>query len=124
MATMDLTSYSGESFSIGGQITRPAAIGQAPPWPNYPGSAAGYTLTFTAKDKKADATPVVQRDNTAGGNVTLGNGGAWTVKLLSADTAGFTKTRMLIYEVTLEGPAGEATVVAEGTWKVEKSTSL
>jgi hypothetical protein len=127
MPDFDIQSESGEQFSIGGQITKPVTVGQPPPWPNYPTSATGFKLTFTAKRRKTDPTPLVKRDSVADPtNVSLANGGAWTVKLLAADTSLFTKTEELLYDVVLTEPGGGAdiTVVSEGTWTVEKSVGL
>ena len=42
MPDFDIDTASGESFSIGGQITRPLQAGDPPPWPNYPPSATGF----------------------------------------------------------------------------------
>jgi hypothetical protein len=126
MPDFDISSESGEQFSIGGQITKPATVGQAPPWPNYPSNAAGHKLTFTAKRRKSDVTPLVKRDNVADPtNVSLANGGLWSVKILTADTAAFAKTEELLYDVTLTEPSGgDITVISEGTWTVEKSVGL
>lgn len=113
-----LTSWSGEQFPVSGQVTKPAQIGDPPPWPNYPTSASGFTCVFTAKRKKSDATPIVQRA------CTLANGGAWAVTIQAADTSGFTQTEELVYDVTLIEPDGTRTVVAFGTWEVSKSVGL
>lgn len=127
MPDFDIQSESGEQFSIGGAITKPATVGQAPPWPAYPSNASGHKLTFTAKRRKTDTAPIVKRDNVAdAANVSLANGGVWSVKILAADTSGFTKTEELLYDVTLTEPGGGAdvTVISEGTWTVEKSVGL
>lgn len=104
-------------FSFGGQIRKPVTAEQAPPWPTYPTSATGYTLTFTAKRRRSDTTPLVQRTGT------VQNGGAWVVNVLGGDTSAFTRTENLSYDVVLTA-TGEATVVSEGSWLVEKSVGL
>jgi hypothetical protein len=125
MATFEIESKSGEEFSIGGQITKPVTVGQPPPWPNFPSNATGYLLGFVAKRNKGDAIAVINRDSAADpSSVVLGNGGAWTVKLLAADTTDFEKTEELLFDVTLIEPNGTRTVVCEGIWAVEKSVGL
>lgn len=125
MPDFNIGSKSGEQWSFGGQITKPVTAGQAPPWPNYPTSAAGFTLRFTAKRSKADTTPVVLKDSVANpADVILQNGGAYTVKIIAADTSGFTETELLAYDLALIEPDGTRTVVSEGTWRVEKSVGL
>jgi hypothetical protein len=121
----DINSESGEQFSFGGQITKPAAPGLPPPWPNYPTNAAGYTLRFTAKRRKEDTTPLVQKDSVANStDVTLASGGAWSVRILSADTTAFVRTEEMAYDVALLEPDGTKTIVSKGTWMVEKSVGL
>lgn len=118
-ASTDFPSESGEQFTLSGQITKPANPNDAPPWPAYPpGSVAGYSCVFTAKRRKSDAAPVVQRA------CTLLPGGTWSVVIQSTDTSGFTKTEELAYDVTLTEPDGTRTVVCKGTWSVGKSVGL
>lgn len=118
MADFDIRSDSGEEFSIGGQITKPLLPGDPTPWPNYPSSAAGFSVVFTAKRNKADAAPVVQRTGT------LADGGAWLVLIQDTDTTGFTRTEELAFDVALVEPSGVKTVVCKGTWSVDKSVGL
>lgn len=107
-------SVSGEQFMFSGQVTKPAVAGQAPPWPNYPANAAGVILTFYAKRQKQDVAALVTRVGV------LQNGGAWTVQIQAADTAGFTKSEELTCEVWMTELDGTQTQVAKGTWEVEK----
>lgn len=118
MVNFNIESKSGEQFTIGGQVTKPIVTGQAPPWPNYPTTATGFTLRFGAKRRKSDATLLVDVTGT------LANGGAWTVTITAAATTGFTKTEELAFEVVLIEPDSTKTVVSEGTWEVEKSVVL
>lgn len=119
----DIRSQSGEAFSISGQITKPATPGAPPPWPGYPASPTGYTLRFTAKRSKQDATPLVQKDTT-GAYVQLSPGGGYTVTILTGDTHAFTATEYLAYDLALIEPDGTATIVGSGSWTVEKSVGL
>src|SRR3954464_1121478 len=99
---MDISSKSGEQFSCGGQVTKPLLPGDPPPWPNFPTVATGYTLRFAAKRKKTDATAVVLKDSVANpSEVSLANGGAYTIKIVTADTTGFTRAEELVYDVVL-----------------------
>lgn len=130
MADSDISSKSGEQFSISGQATKPANIGDPAPWPNYPSNATGFAIVFTAKRKKDDAVALVQHDNgpitVSGttynkGGASLANGGAWTVSILRADTVAFTKAEELVYDVWLMEPDGTRTQVADGEWEIGKS---
>lgn len=118
MADFDIRSKSGEQFSIGGQITKPAAVNDPPPFPPYPAVAAGYAVNFTAKRSPSDTTAVVTRAGT------LQNGGAWSVAIVASDTSGFTKAEELAYDVVLTEPDGTKTVVCAGTWEIGKSVGL
>lgn len=115
MSDFDIRSTSGEQFSIGGQITKPNFQGQAPPWPNYPSNAAGFTVTLYAKRRKQDTAVLVTRAGV------LQNGGSWTVTLNKSDTVGFTKSEELLYEVWLVEPDGTETKISKGEWEIEKS---
>lgn len=112
---VDIESERGEQFTLPGVITKgtPAA-----PFPV--GSWANYVVLFTAKRKRTDVAPLVQKDTALIGGVAKGpdGTGTYTVSIVTADTSGFTVTELLVYDVQLIEPDGTRTVVAKGTWRV------
>lgn len=106
----DINSERGEQFNLDGAITKGGAA--------YPLTWAGATVEFVAKRSLTDSAPLVSKTSAAAGGVDLGAPGVYVVHIDEADTAGFTRTELLSYEVRLTEGNGSVTVVAKGTWRV------
>lgn len=77
-------------------------------------SIAGATVTFTAKARIADTTPVFS-GSTVDGRVVVTDAaaGTGTVTIPPSETTGFTRPRSLYWDIQLSNP-GQAKTIDEG----------